>query len=321
MIYTVSANPALDLILTVPAIEFEVVLRAYSVRREMGGKGFNVSRYLKALGVANVAVAFAAGYTGQALAAGLAAGGVPTEFVYLQEGETRTNVVIQEPDGRRHIKANQPGAPVSASDQEAFFARLRTLAQPGDLWVLTGSLAPGLPADFYAKTATLLRAQGAAYVLDTSGPALRAGCAAGPALVKPNALEAEEFTGRKIETIEDAAAAARAFLEAGAERVILSLGKDGAVATEKTAAGDASAETTVFHFQPPAVIVQTAVGAGDAVVAGAIWAMQAGLPLAESGAWAVAAGTLTAMHDDLPPQPHARLAEIARQVRGERVTG
>ena len=67
MIYTVSANPALDLILTVPAIEFETVLRAYEVRREMGGKGFNVSRYLKALGVTNVAVAFAGGFTGQAL--------------------------------------------------------------------------------------------------------------------------------------------------------------------------------------------------------------------------------------------------------------
>ena len=84
MIYTVSANPALDLILTVPAIEFEVVLRAFEVRREMGGKGFNVSRYLKALGVDNVAVAFAAGFTGQALEAGLHNVGVATAFIYLR---------------------------------------------------------------------------------------------------------------------------------------------------------------------------------------------------------------------------------------------
>lgn len=55
----------------------------------MGGKGFNVSRYLKALGVENVAVAFAAGFTGQALEAGLRSVGVETAFLYL-EGETRT---------------------------------------------------------------------------------------------------------------------------------------------------------------------------------------------------------------------------------------
>ena len=311
MIYTVSANPALDLILTVPAIEFEVVLRAYAVRREMGGKGFNVSRYLQALGVPNVAVAFAGGFTGQALAAGLAAGGVPAEFVYLQEGETRTNVVIQEPNGRRHIKANQPGATVSAADQEAFWARLRTLARPGDLWVLTGSLAPGLPPAFYAQAAEELRHAGAQFVLDTSGPALRRGCAARPALVKPNALEAEEFTGSKIHSPADAAAAAGAFLEAGAQRVILSLGKDGAI----VAGSDPQAGNVLLHVQPPAVTVQTAVGAGDAVVAGAVWAMQQGLPLAEIGVWGVATGTLTAMYDDLPPDPHAQLAEIAAQVQ------
>jgi len=314
MIYTVSANPALDLILTVPAIEFEVVLRAYDVRRELGGKGFNVSRYLKALGIENVAVAFAGGYTGQALAAGLTGlpeGGIRTEFVYLQAGETRTNVVIQEPNGRRHIKANQPGPTVSAADLDAFWDRLNALAAPGDLWILTGSLAPGLPVDFYAKCAAQLQAREAAFVLDTSGPALRAGLAAGPALVKPNAVEAEEFTGQPISTPQDAARAAGAFLQAGAQRVILSLGKDGAV----LAAGDER-----LHLQPPAVTVQTAVGAGDAVVAGAVWAMQQSLSLREIGVWAVATGTLTAMHDNLPPNPHTQLAAIAAQVQVQSLT-
>jgi 1-phosphofructokinase family hexose kinase len=253
-----------------------------------------------------MAVAFAAGYTGQALAAGLTAAGIPTHFVYLREGETRTNVVIQEPNGRRHIKANQPGATVTAADQEAFWEQLRLLAAPGDLWVLTGSLAPGLEPGFYAEAAEQLRRRGAQFALDTSGPALRLGCAAGPALVKPNVFEAEEFTGRKIGSLQDAAAAARAFLEAGARFAVLSLGREGAIVAD---AGH------LLHVQPPAVTVQTAVGAGDAVVAGAIYALRQGAPAAELGAWAVATGTLTAMHDDLPPNPHARLAEIARQVK------
>jgi 1-phosphofructokinase family hexose kinase len=304
MIYTVSANPALDLILTVPAIEFDEVLRAYEVRRAMGGKGFNVSRYLQALGVDNVAVAFAGGFTGQALEAGLQAGGIATEFIYI-DGESRTNVVIQEPEGSRHIKANQPGPTVTAAGQAAFWELLHRRGQTGDIWVLTGSLAPGLASDFYAEAAEELHRCGAHVVLDTSGPALRRGCAARPLLVKPNVLEAEEFTGRKIGSIHDAAAAAQAFLAAGAQMAILSLGKDGAIV--------ASADT-LLHLQPPPVKVKTAVGAGDAVVAGAVWALRKGLPAADAGRWGVTTGTVTAMYDDLTPHARPQLDAMYAQV-------
>jgi 1-phosphofructokinase family hexose kinase len=280
------------------------VLRAFEVRREMGGKGFNVSRYLKALGVDNVAVAFAAGFTGQALETGLQNVGVATAFIYL-EGETRTNVVIQEPAGRRHIKANQPGATVTPAGMAAFWDLVRTRATPADVWVLTGSLAPGLAPDFYAEVSEELQKHGARVILDTSGPALRRGCAAHPLLVKPNVVEAEEFTGLTIQSVETAAAAATAFLDAGAQNVILSMGKDGAIV-----AGGGE----LLHLQPPPVTVKTAVGAGDAVVAGAVWALLQGLPARAVGLWGVATGTVTAMHDDLQPQNRAELDAIQQQV-------
>jgi 1-phosphofructokinase family hexose kinase len=308
MIYTVSTNPALDLILTVPAIDFDVVLRAHTVRRALGGKGFNVSRYLQALGMDSVAVAFAGGFTGQALAAGLRAGGIATDFIPLEE-ETRTNVVVAEPSGR-HIKANQAGATIPPAGKQAFWDLLRRRAQPGDLWVLTGSLAPGLEEDFYAEVGTELRRRGAAFVLDTSGGALRRGCAAGPRLVKPNVVEAEEFTGRTIDSPAAAAAAAGAFLAAGAELVILSLGKDGAIV---------AGEGALLHLQGPPVTVKTAVGAGDAVVAGAVYALRGGLGVAEIGVaeigrWGVATATVTAMHDDLAAHHRAAVADLLPQV-------
>ena len=254
--------------------------------------------------VDNVAVAFAAGFTGQALETGLQNVGVATAFIYL-EGETRTNVVIQEPAGRRHIKANQPGATVTPEGMAAFWDLVRIRAAPDDVWVLTGSLAPGLAPDFYAEVSEELQKHGARVILDTSGPALRRGCAARPVLVKPNVVEAEEFTGLTIRSVETAAAAATAFLDAGAQNVILSMGKDGAIV-----AGGGE----LLHLQPPAVTVKTAVGAGDAVVAGAVWALLQGLPAREVGLWGVATGTVTAMHDDLQPQNRAELDAIQQQV-------
>jgi len=305
MIYTVSANPALDLTLTVPAIEFEVVLRANAVRREWAGKGFNVARFLKALGVDNIAMAFAAGYTGHALDDGLRAGGIETDFIYV-DGETRTNVVIQEPDSKRHIKVNQPGALVTPAGKAALLVRAQARVQPGDIWVLTGSLAPGLPSDFYADLAAVLHAGNAQVILDTSGPALQQGCAARPRLVKPNAVEAEEFTGHAVTSPAEAVIATQAFLAAGAQMVILSLGKDGAVVDDGR---------QQFHVRPPHVKVKTAVGAGDALVTGALWALRQQLPTADIGRWGVTVGTVTAIHDDLSPTAWPELQAIYQQVQ------
>lgn len=305
MIYTVSANPALDLTLTVPAIEFDTVLRAYEVRRECAGKAFNVSRFLHSLGVASLAMAVAAGHTGQFLEECLHKAGIATDFVYVA-GETRTNVVIQEPEARRHVKVNQPGAAVTAGDAAAFLARAAGHVRSGDTWVLTGSLAPGMSPDFYAVLTTMLHEQGAQVVLDSSGPALRAGCAARPRLVKPNVVEAEEFTGRRIQSLEDAAAATQPFLAAGAEMVLLSMGKDGAVI---------AGEGVRYHVIPPAVQVKTAVGAGDALVSGAVWAMTQGLAAAEIGRWGVTVGTVTAQRDNLPEGAWDELREMAGQVQ------
>ena len=307
MIYTVSANPALDLTLTVPAIEFDTVLRAYEVRRECAGKAFNVSRFLQAMGVANLAMAFAGGYTGQFLEECLHKAGVATDFVYV-EGETRTNVVIQEPEARRHVKVNQPGAAVTPADVAAFTARTSARAAPGDIWILTGSLAPGMQVDFYAGLGALLQAQGALVVLDSSGPALRAGCTARPRLVKPNLVEAAEFTGRPIQSLAEAAEAAGAFLEAGAQTVVLSMGKDGALV-----AGEAG----IWHLVPPSIQAQTAVGAGDALVSGAVWALAQGMSDVEVGRWGVAVGTVTARRDDLPAGAWDELNAMHRQVQVE----
>lgn len=303
MIYTVSANPALDLTLTVPVIEFETVLRATGVRRAWAGKGFNVSRFLKKLGIENVAFAFAAGHTGRALAEGLHELGIQTHFVMV-DGETRTNVVIEEPDGH-HIKVNQPGAAVTGADIATFHDQVRAVAAPGDVWVLTGSLAPGMAVDFYADLARVLHAAGAQVVLDTSGAALRAGMAGRPEFVKPNTVEATEYLGAPVTSIEAAAAAAMAFQRGGADHVVLSMGKDGAIAADATGC---------WRVTPPAIQARTGVSAGDALVAGSVLALRRGLQMPEIARWGVAVGTLAAMRDDLPPDPWPELDDLLGRV-------
>src|SRR5262245_20079827 len=102
MIYTVTLNPALDRELTVPALVFDEVLRAAESRVDCGGKGFNVSRMLAALGAPSIALGFAGGHTGEMLRDGLTALGIETDFVWVS-AETRTNISIVASSHEHHI--------------------------------------------------------------------------------------------------------------------------------------------------------------------------------------------------------------------------
>lgn len=302
MIYTVTLNPALDRELTVPALAFDEVLRATATRADVGGKGFNVSRMLAALEAESIALGFAGGRTGEALRDGLAAAGIASDFVWV-DGETRTNVSIVEAEGGRHLKVNEPGPTVDSADVEALRERVRALARPGDWWVLAGSLPPGAPAGLYADLAGDLRQAGAHVALDTSGEALRLGCAARPTVIKPNASEAGELTGRTVQTAEAALDAARAIQ--GVEYVALSLGAAGAVLLH---AGKAWSAT------PPRIRERNPIGAGDSMLAGLVWGLaQNDAPTALR--WGVACGAAAAAREGTGFGSRAEVEQLARAVQ------
>jgi 1-phosphofructokinase family hexose kinase len=303
MIYTVTLNPALDRELTVPALEYDEVLRATSSRVDFGGKGFNVSRMLASLGTPSVALGFAGGRTGDALREGLEQLGIATEFVPIA-GETRTNISIVPHDHARHIKVNEPGPAITDSERAALVERVRTLARPGDWWVLAGSLPPGLAPGLYAELIDIIQSAGARVLLDTSGEALRAGCAARPFLLKPNGYEASQLTGRPVDTPAEALAAAQAL--ASIEQVVISLGAAGAVLV----AGGRGWLAT-----PPAIVQRNPIGAGDSLVAGLAWSLSQSYPPEQVLCWAVACGAATAAHDGTAVGTRDEVARLAAQVR------
>ena len=165
---------------------------------DWGGKGFNVSRALAMFGVESTAMAWVGGGTGKMLADGLQRLGIATDFVWVEE-ETRTNTMIIEEQGDWHIKVNEPGPPISQQDVEQLIAKAESYVKKGDLWVLSGSLPPDVPVDFYAQLTTVLKSRGAKVYLDSNGDPLRLGCQAGPYLVKPNAVEASHIVGFTID--------------------------------------------------------------------------------------------------------------------------
>jgi 1-phosphofructokinase len=279
-VITVTLNPSLDRTVELDRLETGHVLRTAGGHVHPGGKGVNVTRALLANGVPSRAILPVGGAEGAQLVQLLGEEGVDAVTVQAS-GHTRSNITVAERDGTI-TKLNEPGPRVTDAELEAVLTAAVTAAGPGDWVVLCGSLPAGAPVDLYARMVARLRERGLHVVVDTSGPALVAAVAAGPALIKPNAEELAEAVGRELTSRADVVAAAQELRAAGAGAVLVSLGSDGAVLV---------AEDGVLVGSSPVLTPRSTVGAGDAFLAGYLAAREHGgrTALATALAWGAAA--------------------------------
>ncbi|MEV0902663.1 1-phosphofructokinase [Actinoplanes sp. NPDC049802] len=282
MILTVTLNPSVDRALEVDVLTRGEVLRAGASHIDPGGKGVNVSRALLANGVQSTAVVPTGGAEGEQLVDLLKAEGVDMLAVPIA-GRTRSNITLAEPDGTV-TKINEAGPVLSDAEFAEISEAVLIAAAAADWVVICGSLPPGPGLAAFSDLCGRLVASGARLAVDSSGPALLAGVAAGAALVKPNREELAEAVGREPETLGDVIDACRRLRAAGAGAVLASLGADGAVLVD---------EDGVLAGVSPVSVPRSTVGAGDALLAGFLAAGARGTAaLVEGLAWGAAAVSL-----------------------------
>jgi len=306
MIVTVTPNPSVDLTLEIPTLVRGAVHRITGQHQEPSGKGVNVTRALTNNDVASLAVLVVGGPEGTELERLLQAEGVAYVTVRIADS-VRVNISLTEADGTA-TKINAIG-PMLGYDETRELLTAAAAAGVGADWVLgSGSLSRGLDVDFYAHLGTAVRAGGARFALDSSGPALVAGLAARPDVIKPNLEELSEAVGRPLVTVGDAVAAARGLMTLGAQSVVVSLGRDGALLVDSHGVMHASASVT----NP-----KSTVGAGDALLAGYLAGSlahegdRAGA-LREAVAWGSAAVRVEG--SDVPVITDADRAEVVLEV-------
>lgn len=291
MIICVSANPAIDRRLRLEKLKAGAVNRASSVCPLPGGKAAHVAMAAAALGERVMWVGFLGGATGEDCERGLVSLGIPVAVVKTN-AETRVNLEILEADGTV-TEILEPGGAVTERDVERMlslcrdvFSEHRGAAQVA----LSGSLPPGAPVDLYAHLTRLAHAHGCRVLLDTSGEALRAALRESPDLVKPNREEAEALTGVRPDGAGSASEAARLLFDAGARGVAISLGEEGMF-------WQAARDSSPLVARPPRVEARSAVGCGDASVAGFAVAHRRGLAGREFVRFAAACGTANCLAD------------------------
>ena len=303
MIVTVTLNAAVDRTLTVPNFQRGQRHRASSGITLAGGKGINVARALKALGVPVVATGLVGGATGARIVEGLTNEAILNDFVHI-EGESRTSTAVIDPTGGTYTEINEWGPSVGTAELDQLLEKLRYLTQDAELVVFAGSLPRDIADDFYAEAVRELHRRHVPSALDTEGEPLRLGVEAEPFLVSPNQAEAEALVGQEFHDEEDFRLALDRIAELGARNVLITT-EAGVVALLRE-----EREPVRFRAVAPQVEPTSTVGSGDVLLAAYLASRHAGRGYEESLRAAVAAGaasTLEAGAGRFDPRQAGRL--------------
>jgi len=288
MIVTVTLNAAMDRTLSVPNLQLGQRHRASLGFASAGGKGINVARALKQLGVPVVATGLAGGRNGTLIVEDLTSEGILNDLVRIR-GDSRTSVAVLDPISNDHTEINEWGPEVDESELEILREKLDYLTTGAEFVVLAGSLPRGVDPGFYGDLIRDLNRKHVLSVLDCDGEPLRLGVEAEPYLVSPNMTEAEPLVGHEFTDAEDLVTGLDEIAELGARNVLLTV-PDGCYALLREDRNEQR-----LRGRAPILEAVSAVGAGDVLLAAFIAARAAGRPLEDAVRSAVAAGAASVL--------------------------
>jgi 1-phosphofructokinase family hexose kinase len=200
------------------------------------------------------------------------------------EQEMRTNLTITDKQGLT-VKLNEVGPKITPKELDRIAKAVEEKVGKASWFMICGSVPPGVPSHFYKELIDLARKKKVKTLLDTDGDALLHGLEATPTVVTPNQQEAERLLNRALITRTHIIEAVQRLHGMGAESVVLSLGSRGAMA---------QSEGEIVEAIPPRIDAVCPIGAGDALAAAFVWAMEQGKPFSDALRWGVAAGTASA---------------------------
>ena len=304
-ILCIGTTPAAQRVMIFRSLTPDAVNRAATTLDGVAGKAINVAKILKTLGAHPVATGFLGGQSGESLRAAMAEKRIESDFVRVKSPTRQCITVIDESTGT-HTELVEESRPVTPADFKKFMAVIRRRIAGCRAAVMSGTIASGGPATLYHDCTRLAENAGLLSVVDAQGAALTEALKAKPGLVKPNRPELAATTGRELQSDADVMRAMRELHERGAQRVIVTAGREPALAFDGK----------IFRrIITPQIRVVNPIGSGDAFTAGVVLRLLCGDDLGEACRWGASAGAANA----LTPQPgelnRGDVSRLAKEVR------
>ncbi len=286
MILTVTPNPLLDKTLALDALRSGETHRARRVEMIAGGKGLNVARALVGLQEKTLATGFLGGHTGAVVRKLLTRENIPHDFVEIA-GATREGFTLLEENFGRRTTVFEPGPQLHAHEVEALLQHIEQRLPHCRALALCGSMpCTGFDA-MYANLIQMAHAARVPVFLDSYDAPLKLGLQAQPQFLKPNREEALQTFGIDSRT----PGGMQELLQ-----LLASSGPHGVFVTDADRPLGIVLNGKQYRAAPPAIPCRNPLGSGDAMVAGFLYGWLRGMTELEVIRFAVAAGTVNAMH-------------------------
>lgn len=309
MILCIGTTPAAQRVMIFPQLVVGEVNRATTTLDGAAGKSLNVAKVLQALGEHPIATGFLGTLLGDQLRQDLLRRGIQVELLPVPAPARLCITVIDHTAGTvtelvEESRSVPPEAYVHLTD------KIRSLLPRAQAAIMSGSLTPGGPVDFYRRCTELACAAGALPVVDAQGAPLAEALKARPALVKPNRRELAATLRRELTDERSVGAASRELHERGAGRVVVTAG------AEPVLAFDGVKTWKVFS---PEIQPLNPIGSGDAFTAALVWRLLKGDDLGEACRWGAAAGAANALSPMPGDLERKDVEHLYTQTRAEQV--
>lgn len=289
MIYTFTANLAIDMFIETNYLKPNLVNRTNYSKFSANGKGVNVSRVLKHFQIDSVVTGFKAGFTGDFIEEEMRKDHIET-FLPTVDGTTRINIFTKVLDENNEYTQVNSGPHV---DDEAKFEILnyfKISIKEGDILSINGSFPSGIDQNFIETLCKLVKDKGAEIIIDNSSNFVPDLCKFEPFIIKPNEIELCNWFKKTSKDKNQFIELSKNLLKKGAKNILLSMGSEGAMLINK--------EKIIVCNAPIGKVINTAMS-GDALLGTYVAQIQKGKSEEDSLKHAVATGSSTAFSDGL----------------------
>lgn len=303
MILTVTLNPLLEIRLTYNGALGKEVHRNGTLSYSSGGKGINVSRQLKTLGIDSLIFTTASGLNGKRFLENLETDGLKSVVVKTLK-ETRISVLIGNANEQQNYFSENRA--LSQGERQEILNKLLKILPTVDTIVISGSTPDEESVEILAEILKNAADQDKLTLLDYYGAGLGRLLEYAPVVVHNNFEEINSSLGYSTDS-EDAILQTIAEIHSkGVRQVYLTNGAERFYASNNG---------YVYLVEPPKVEPLSSIGCGDAFVSGILYSMIQYKKFEESIAFATALGAIEATKRDVCRNPLHEIEQYVGRVR------
>lgn len=279
---------------------------------QAGGSGAHATGVVQELGGDACSLVVLGSYNGERWIQAAQRQHMTYDYVSIEPPNRSTFVLIDKQRGNV-AEIIDPGPQVGDAAAAQLLALIEKYLDRTGLLILSGSLPPGIPDDFYVQAIRLAERYGVKSLVDASGIPLQHALKARPWALKPNLFEFHQIVGVETHTLSEHIEQLSRIVGVYAEVMLLSLGQDGLLVADGSNVWHLTAPSGQFTL--PGSTGMNTCGCGDALVGGFSYAYVRSENVLESAGWGSACATVTLSNYGVPSCPADDVRALIDQIK------